>query len=123
VPLKSPHSGKGEEVMFTLEATGPGTVMSKELKSSNDRVKVSNSAIPIALLTEGQNLRLEAKASPGRGREHGRHQPGIVGYEVSGDEIKFIAESFSQMPPREMLLRAAEIIEADCEELEEQLKQ
>jgi DNA-directed RNA polymerase subunit D len=124
VPLKSAHIGKkGEDVMLTLEATGPCTVMSKELKSGHEKVKISNPGIPIVLLTEDQNLRLEAKATLGTGREHARHQPGIVSYEIAGDELRFIAESFSQMPPREIIIRAAEIIEERCEELEEQLKQ
>ncbi len=124
VPLKTPASAKGDDtVLLSLEATGPATVLSKELKGSGEKAKVALPNIPIVKLGDDQALRLEASVRLGTGREHGRHQPGLVSYEIAGDRIVFSVESFSQMPAREIILRAASIIEERCEELEEQLKQ
>ncbi|MCX8198167.1 MAG: DNA-directed RNA polymerase subunit D [Candidatus Micrarchaeota archaeon] len=121
IPILS-ESGKADEVIFTLEAEGPAVVMSKDLKSTDSKIKVALDNIPLLKLLEGQNIRLEAKARMGIGRQHAKFQPGLVSYEIlSPNELKFKVESFLQLEPRELLARTAETIEQRCEELESKL--
>lgn len=124
VPIKMASGYKpGDEVIFTLDAHGPGTVYSGELKGVSDKIKVANSRIPLLKLLEEQNLRLEAKARMGVGRKHAKWQAGLGAYEMDKDgQFKFLVESFQQMAPRDMLLKAADTLEAKCDELSEQLE-
>ncbi|MBM3229335.1 DNA-directed RNA polymerase subunit D [Candidatus Parvarchaeota archaeon] len=118
IPLTTPQKVKEEEVLFSLDATGPCTVYSKDMKNYDDSVKVANTKIPILKLDEGQSIRVECKASAGTGREHSRHQPGLVAYnQVSEGEFAFKVETFAQMPAREMMARAAQIANDKCNQL------
>ena len=122
VPLFSDSGRAGEEVGFTLEASGPGTVYSRELKSTDAKVKASIDNIPLLRLLEGQNLRLEAKARRGIGHAHAKFQPGLISYEIiKPTEFRFKVESFTQVEPRELLAKTAELVMARCDELEEKL--
>ncbi|VVC01426.1 DNA-directed RNA polymerase subunit D [uncultured archaeon] len=122
VPLLSDISRAKDEVVFTLEAEGPGTIYSKSLKSTDSKIKSALDDIPLLRLLEGQNLRLEAKARQGIGREHAKFQPGIMSYEMlSPTEFKFKVESFMQLEPRLMLTKSADMIIAKCDEFEEKL--
>lgn len=124
VPIKMASGYKpGDEVVFTLDAHGPGTVYSGELKGVSDKIRVANSKIPLLKLLEEQNLRLEAKARMGIGRKHAKWQTGLGGYEIGKNgDMKFTMESFQQMSPREMLIKAAEEVEGRCGTLEEELE-
>lgn len=123
VPLRSPAGVKGdEEALFTLEASGPAMIYSGQLSSGHDKIKVATEKIPLLQLLQDQNLRLEAKALSGIGRKHARWQAGLAAYEMADGEFRFKVESFMQMPPRDMLGRAADLLEAKCEEMEEGLK-
>ena len=122
VPLISDSGRAAEEVGFTLEASGPGTVYSKELRSTDAKVKASIGNIPLLRLLEGQNLRLEAKARRGIGRTHAKFQPGLISYEiVKPTEFRFKVESFMQIEPRDLLEKTAELVAQKCDELEEKL--
>lgn len=122
VPLVSDSSRAGDEIVFTLEAEGPSTVMSKELKSSDAKVKASLDNLPLLKLLEGQNIRLEAKARKGIGRQHAKWQPGLIAYEIlKANEFKFKVESFMQLEPRDFLMKSADIVIARCDELDEKL--
>lgn len=122
LPIASDSGKPEDEVVFTLEAEGPSTVFSRELKSTDAKIKSAVEDIPLLKLLEGQNLRLEAKARMGIGRQHAKFQPGLISYEALGqNEFKFKVESFMQLAPREMLFRTADVIIARCEELEEKL--
>ena len=125
IPISTPAKYAGEdEVLFTLDAQGPCTVYSKDLKSFDDKVKVSNPNIPIIRLGEGQNLRIEGKARLGTGRQHARHQPGLISYSYDDKgNFEFKVESFSQISPREMITRACEIAEKKCDEFLEALEE
>jgi DNA-directed RNA polymerase subunit D len=125
VPLKMASGYKpGDEVMFTLEASGPGTVYSRELRSVEEKIKVANGNLPLLRLLEGQNLRLEAKAHIGIGRQHAKYQTGLAAYSMEGeDKFHFKVESFMQYPASELLVRAAKLAEERCDEFEEQLSQ
>lgn len=122
VPLKSDSARAVDEVMLSLDSSGPATVLSGELKSTDSKIKASLDNLPLLKLLEGQNLRLEAKARRGIGREHAKFQPGLIAYEVlSPSEFRFKVESFMQMPPRDMLVKSADAIIATCDALEEKL--
>lgn len=67
-------------VELTLKAEGPTTVMSGDLKSSDEEVKPVSGSIPIIKLLEGQKLKLVAIARLGFGKTHAKWQPAVVGY-------------------------------------------
>ncbi|HIH18523.1 TPA: hypothetical protein HA225_00945 [Candidatus Micrarchaeota archaeon] len=122
VPLLSDVARAKDEVVFTLDAEGPGTIYSKSLKSTDAKIKSALDDIPLLRLLEGQNLRLEAKARQGIGREHGKFQPGLVSYEMlSPTEFKFKVESFMQIDPRAMLTKSADMIIEKCDEFDEKI--
>ncbi len=125
IPISTPAKYTAEdEVLFTLDAQGPCTVYSKDLKSFDDKVKVSNPNIPIIRLGEGQNLRIEGKARLGTGRQHARHQPGLISYSYDDKgNFEFKVESFSQISPREIITRACGIAETKCEEFLEAIEE
>ena len=123
VPLVSDTAGKAkDEILLTLEASGPSTVYTKELKSSDSKIKSALDNIPLLKLLEGQNLRLEAKARQGIGRTHAKWQAGLIAYEaLDGKDFKFKTETFMQLEPREFLAAAADQIITRCEELDGKL--
>ena len=67
VPITTPASGYTEkdEILFTLEATGPSTVYSKALESADKEVEVANDKIPIIKLGPEQKLRIEGEGGDG----------------------------------------------------------
>lgn len=122
VPLTSDFSKASEEIGFSLEATGPGTVYSRDLKSTDSKVKASLDNIPLLKLLENQNLRLEAKAIRGIGRTHAKFQAGLISYEIlKPGELGMKVESFMQLEPRALLSKSADLVIEKCEELEEAL--
>ena len=127
VPLTSDGAHKAdEEVLLSLEAEGPKMVYSKELKSSTPKVKCVYDNIPIIKLGEDRRIRLEAKAKIGTGTVHAKFQAGIISYGYEADDkknFKFMVESFGQVSPKTMLLRAAEGLKEKCDELNSQLKE
>lgn len=127
IPLSSEGNHKSdEEVLFSLDSEGPRTVYSKELKSSNPKVKCVYDTIPIIKLGENHRVRLEAKAKLGQGTEHAKYQAGIISYSYEPNDrknFKFIVESFGQVSPKTMLLKAAETLKEKCDELNSQLKE
>jgi len=122
VPLLSDSSRAKDEIAFTLEAEGPSTVYTKDLKSADAKIRSALDNIPLLKLLEGQNLRLEAKARRGIGRQHAKWQAGLIGYEaLDGKDFKFKAETFLQLEPREFLSAAADAVIARCDEIDEKL--
>ncbi len=124
VPLKTPKKYKGdEEVVFTLDEKGPKEILASDLKTSDKSVKPSKPDIHLFSLGEGQDVRLEGKAIIDKGRTHAKFQSGIASYELNKDgSFNFKVESFSQMSPRDMLLKAIEFLKQDSKEFEKQLK-
>jgi len=124
VPLVSDTGRAKEEVLFTLEGEGPSTVYTKDLKSADSKVRASLDNIPLLRLLEGQNIRLEAKARRGIGRQHAKWQAGLIGYEaLDGKDFRFKAETFLQLEPRDFLSAAADAVIARCEELDGKLSE
>ncbi|MBN3037541.1 MAG: DNA-directed RNA polymerase subunit D [Candidatus Diapherotrites archaeon] len=78
-------------VDFTIDETGPKSVHSSDMKTSDPKVKPVSGKIPIVDLDNGQRLRLEAKAVLGTGEEHARWQAGNAAYR-SVSEVKLNKE-------------------------------
>lgn len=70
----------GDKAKFSLEASGPGTVYSKEIKMSDSNLGVVDEKIPLTKLKAGQKLRLEGEAVMGQGKDHVKYQPAVTGY-------------------------------------------
>ncbi len=124
IPLKISGSVQAdEEALFTLDAAGPCTVYSGELRTSHDKIRVALDKIPLLKLMQEQNLRLEGKAVSGIGRKHAKWQAGLAGYEILKDGgFSFKVEGFMQLPPRQMVLTASGLIEEKCAQISEQLE-
>ncbi len=123
IPLTTPSKAKlGEEVTLMLDVTGPNTIYSDSLKSTDKNVVPVYSNMPIIKLLDDQNIRMECKAVLATGKKHARHQPGLVAYEHVGDEFKFIIESYGQMPAETILKKVLVKIQESAEEIESELK-
>ena len=120
VPIRTPTKGynKTDEILFTFEASGPKTVYSGDMQSSDADVTVANPSIPLMKLAESQRLRVEGKAVLGSGSRHSKFQPGIISYGQEGEGVfDFYVESFGQMPSREIVNKACEIIKDELKEV------
>ncbi|MFA5382786.1 MAG: DNA-directed RNA polymerase subunit D [Candidatus Micrarchaeia archaeon] len=124
IPLHTPKKYKGDEqVIFTLDEKGPKLVKAEDLKTSDKTIKPSKPNILLFTLGEGQDLRLEGKAVIDKGKKHGKFQAGIAAYEEDKEgNFNFMIESFSQIPPKDMLLKTVELLREDAKEFEKQLK-
>jgi len=117
VPIETPKNmtmqekcsckGKGCarcSVQFKLVAKGPCTVYSKELKG---KAKPVYPDIPLAILAEGQELELVAKARLGKGIGHTKFSPGLVYYrnvaEIEADKECRKCESCVDACPQNIL--------------------
>mgnify|MGYP001626164805 FL=1 len=125
IPIITPSKGYDEKdkILFSLEAEGPKTVYSSELKSEDKKVKVANEKIPIIKLAEGQHIRLEGTAVMGTGSRHAKFQPGYITYKQLGDdEFEFYIETFGQMPAGEILEKTLAVLEKALDITEDALK-
>jgi DNA-directed RNA polymerase subunit D len=73
------------EAVFTLEKKGPCIVYSGDLKPSNRDVKPISTNFPIAELIGNQELKFEARARLGTGREHSKWQAANASYQYYPD--------------------------------------
>ncbi len=125
IPIKTPSKGYNEsdEIVFSLEATGPITVYSRDLKSTDKDVVVANGDIPIIKLGNEQRLRIDGKAILGMGIKHAKFQPGLATFkEISENKYEFYIETFGQMPPKEIVIKAAESIKERLKEIKKAIK-
>lgn len=123
IPIITPVSAqKDAEINFYLDAKGPKTVYSSELETKDKEAKIAKSNIPIVTLGAEQVLRFEAKAKLGTARTHAKFQAGLAAYEITDGIYKFNVESFFQMEPKEMVIRAISALEEDAEQLTKELK-
>ncbi|MAF50921.1 MAG: DNA-directed RNA polymerase subunit D [Nanoarchaeota archaeon] len=68
------------ELKLVLEAKGPCTVLSENLKSKDPKIKPAFPDMPITKLLKGQTLQLEATARLGKGKQHAKFAPGLAYY-------------------------------------------
>jgi len=71
---------EGEIVKLVLEAEGPGTVYSKDIKSTDPKCEIAEGNIPLTKLKEGQKIKLEIEAVMGKGKNHVKWQPANAYY-------------------------------------------
>jgi DNA-directed RNA polymerase subunit D len=112
-------------VKLTLKAQGPCTVYTSDIKSKDPEIKPIQGKMPIVKLLEGQELELEATAVLGQGKTHSKWCPGLVYYKmpnVDGDEYTFTVESWGQLTPKEIAVKAINIYDKELEEFAELVK-
>jgi DNA-directed RNA polymerase subunit D len=68
-------------VVFVIDRTGPCMVCSGDMKSSNKAVKPASPDFPVVELLKGQNIKLEATAILGTGKEHAKWQAANASYQ------------------------------------------
>ena len=108
---------------LTLEAEGPATVYSGEMKSTDPKITPVFDKIPLVKLTQKQKIKLEAIAQLGLARDHIKWQPGLASYEQKDkDSYEFMLESYGQLKPEELLAKAFEIIGDKIKEIKKQLE-
>lgn len=76
-------------VTFSLNEVGPKVVYSKDLISLDSKIKPVYDTIPLIKLKEGEELKLEAVAKLGRGKEHAKWIPTTVCVYKQYPEITF----------------------------------
>jgi len=106
-------------VKLILKAQGPCTVYASDIKTKDPEIKPLYGKMPIVKLLEGQELEFEATAILGQGREHSKWCTGLVFYKmpnVDGDEYTFIVESWGQLTPKEIVIKAIDIYNKELEE-------
>jgi hypothetical protein len=69
------------KIQFSLSAEGPGMVLSRDLKTQDEKVRVFDEEIPIMKLAEKQKLRLEATAVRGIAKTHAKFQTSFASYD------------------------------------------
>ncbi len=125
IPILTPSKGYSDtdEILFTLDKQGKGTAYSRDLDTADKVVKVANGDIPIMKLDDEQKLRLEGKAVMGMGIKHAKFQPGLITYEMKNDDTyEFYVETFGQMPPKEIVNKALEVIKQELKDVEKGVK-
>lgn len=65
---------------LSIDESGPKTVYSSAIKTTDPKIKPVSGKIVIIELMEGQRLRVEAKAVLGRGEDHAKWQAGTASY-------------------------------------------
>jgi len=109
------------EVILTLEAKGPCTVYSGDLKSKDPKVKPAYPKMPIVILLDGQEISLQAKAVMGIGKEHVKWCPGLIYYNYEpklkvNNKSSRLAE-FKGKYPQQIFDSKDNIVEKRIEEL------
>ncbi len=91
--LSLPEDDDWEEytngIMFHLSEVGPKVVYSKDLISSDSKIKPVYDTIPLVKLKEGEELNIEAVAKVGYGKEHAKWMPTTVCAYKQYPEITF----------------------------------
>jgi hypothetical protein len=117
-PDKTPESA---EVIFSCDAEGPKVVYASDIQSSDKGITIAKDKIHVATLGPNQHIRFEGKAILGTARTHAKFQAGLVGYSEDEKNIRMFVESFFQMPPADVIIRACDQIEGDLEAIGEAL--
>ena len=76
-------------IMFSLNEVWPKVVYSKDLISSDSKIKPVYDTIPLVKLKEGEELNIEAVAKVGYGKEHAKWMPTTVCAYKQYPEITF----------------------------------
>ena len=95
-------------ILFSLNEVGPKVVYSKDLISSDSKIKPVYDTIPLVKLKDGEVLDIEAVAKVGYGKEHAKWMPTTVcAYkqypEITFDEDKEVDYDCASACPRGVL--------------------
>ncbi|MFH1750475.1 MAG: DNA-directed RNA polymerase subunit D [Candidatus Micrarchaeota archaeon] len=108
-------------ITLSLNAEGPCMVYSRDLKSTDETIKVFNDNVPIIKLGPNQKLRLEGKIGMGSMKKHAKFQSALCSYNYDilkkNPEFEFVVESYNNMTGGQQLLRALKILSSKTEEL------
>ena len=105
---------------LTLEEEGPKVVYSHDLRSPDPEL-IPVGGIPLVKLGKGQRLRLEAEAVLGRGKEHAKWQPCVVGYKyypvitIDADKCTACGECVEACPRDLLALEDRKVMVRDIE--------
>ena len=125
IPIITPSKGYNEsdEILFNLDATGPVIVYSRDLKSTDGTIVVANQNIPIMKLGIEQRLRFDGKAILGNGEKHAKFRAGLISFNmIDPQTYEFYIETFGQMPPKEIMIKAIESLTERLKEAKKLLK-
>lgn len=127
LPIKSDAKGYkiGDSVKLVLEKEGPGTVYSKEIKSTDPKVEVADKKIPLTKLGKDQKIKLEMDAVMHSGKEHVKWQPGVISFEQDEkekDAFKFEIEPNGALNAKALLDNAADILLEKTKQFEKEIK-
>jgi DNA-directed RNA polymerase subunit D len=112
-------------VKMTLKASGPCMVYAADIKTKDPEIKPLFGKMPIVKLLEGQEVEFEATAILGKGKDHSKWCPGLIFYKMPDadkDEFIFTIESWGQLNPKEIALKAIDIYNKQLEEFAELVK-
>ena len=68
------------KITLSLNAEGPCMVYSRDLKSSDDKIRPFNENVPIMKLAAGQKLSFDATAVKGTAKQHAKFQCALASY-------------------------------------------
>ena len=107
------------QVVFVIEKTGPGIAYSVDMKSSNKEVKAASPDFPIVELLEGQNLKVEATAILGTGKDHAKWQAANASYqyypEIVVKDQKEAKKCIKACPKDALALKGEKVVLEDPE--------
>jgi len=110
-------------VTLSLDIKGPGTVYTKDLKSTDPEIEPVYDNMPLAKLTPEQEIKFEARAELGTGKRHMKWQAGIASYEIKEDgSLEYFIETFHQHELDRMVEIAFDLFNKKIEDLKEALK-
>ena len=110
-------------VTITMDVKGPGSVHSKDLKSTDPEIMPVSDKVLIAELTPEQAIKFEARAELGIGKTHMKWQAGVASYEMKEDgSYDYFIESFNQIELPELIDTAFEVFDKKIADLKEALK-
>jgi DNA-directed RNA polymerase subunit D len=108
------------EAAFALEKKGPAIVHSGDLKSLNRAVKPTSPSFPIVELLKNQNIKFDARAQLGTGRQHAKWQAANASYqyypelEVSkGCKTQELRKAVSECPKGVLSLKGSRLVLKD----------
>jgi DNA-directed RNA polymerase subunit D len=107
---------------FTLDVTGPATVYSGDMKSTDENVKPVFDKMPLVKILPEQRVTFEAEAYLGIGRDHVKWQSGLASYEATDkDTFHVRVESYGQQPVEDLIKTAFEVVESKISQLKEKV--
>ena len=116
-------------VLLVLNAVATNevkTIYSGDLRSEDDSIKPYVDNIPLVKLAPDHEIKLEAYAKLGKGRDHAKWQPVSVSTLTDTDDpstFNLTLESTGSLPASDILLEATNILNTKLNEITESIKE